>query len=184
MGLTLNSTKAECTLLNEKSTGNEIHTFNGTSLNTADNFIYLQSCIKDSKKDFNIHKALVWSACNKLHLIWKSNISKDTKLAFFWASVESILLYRAETWTMKKDLEKHLMVCIQGYLWAQNLSWKDQHTLADIYGNITPISRPLICQALFLWQKYNHIWLNFMEASITQKRKTSCQLHWCSLSWH
>ena len=83
MGLTLNSTKAECTLLNEKPTGNEFHTFNGTSLNTADNLRYLQSCINDSKKDFNIHKALVWSACNKLHLIWKSNISQDTKLAFF-----------------------------------------------------------------------------------------------------
>ena len=26
---------------------------------------------------------------------------------------------------------------------AQNLSWKDHHTLADIYGNITPISRRL-----------------------------------------
>ena len=53
---------------------------------------------------------------NKLHLIWKSNISKDTKLAFFRTSVESILLYGAETWTTKKDLEKCLEVCIQGYL--------------------------------------------------------------------
>ena len=26
---------------------------------------------------------------------------------------------------------------------AQNLSWKDNHNLADIYGNITPISRRL-----------------------------------------
>ena len=32
------------------------------------------------------------------HLIWKSNISKDTKLAFFRDSVESILLYGPETW--------------------------------------------------------------------------------------
>ena len=60
------------------------------------------------KNDFNICRALAWSACNKLHLIWKSNICKDTKLVFFRASVESILLYGAETWTMKKDLEKRL----------------------------------------------------------------------------
>ena len=84
-------------LLIEESTGNEINTLNGTSLNTADDFKYLGSYIKDSKNDFNIHKALGWSACNKLHRIWKSNITKDTKLAFFRASVEGILLYGAET---------------------------------------------------------------------------------------
>ena len=84
-------------LLIEESTGNEIKTLNGTSVNTADDCKYLGSYIKDSKNDFNIHKALAWSACNKLHLIWKSNITKDTKLAFFRASVESFLLYGAET---------------------------------------------------------------------------------------
>ena len=112
VGLTLNSTKTECMLLNEESTGNEIHTLNGISLNTVDNFKYLRSYIKNSKNDFNICKALAQSACNKLHLIWKSNISKDTKLAFFQASVESILLYGAETWTMKKDLEKRFRWCV------------------------------------------------------------------------
>ena len=85
-------------LLNEESTGNEIHNFNWTSLNTVDEFKYLGSNITDSKNDFNIRRALAWSACNKLHLIWKSDISKDTKLAFFQASVESILLGDAETW--------------------------------------------------------------------------------------
>ena len=87
VGLTLNSTKTECMLLNEESTRNEIHTLNGTSLNTVDDFKYLGSYIKDSENGFNTRKALAWSACNKLHLIWKSNISKDTKLAFFRASV-------------------------------------------------------------------------------------------------
>ena len=96
VGLTLNSNKTECMLLNEESTGNEIHNFNWTSPNTVDEFKYLGSNITDSKNDFNISRAL--SPCNKLHLIWKSDISKDTKLAFFQASVESILLGDAETW--------------------------------------------------------------------------------------
>ena len=98
VGLTLDSTKTECMLLNEESTGNEIHNFSWKSLNTVDEFKYLGSNITDSKNDFNIRRALAWSACNKLHLIWKSDISKDTKLAFFQASVESILLGDAETW--------------------------------------------------------------------------------------
>ena len=142
--MTLNSTKTECLLLNEESTGNDIRTLNGTSLNTVDDFKYLGSYIRDSKNDFNIRKALAWSVYNKLHLIWKSNISKDTKLVFFRASVEGILLYVAETRTKKKDLEKRLDgVYTRLLMRAQNLSWKDHHTLADIYGNITPTSRRL-----------------------------------------
>ena len=69
---------------------------------------------------------------------------KDTKLPFFRASVERILLYGAETWTMKKDLEKLLDgVYARLLMRAQNLSWKDHHTLTDIHGNITPISKRL-----------------------------------------
>ena len=49
VGLTLNSTKTECMLLNKESTGNEIHTLNGASLNTVDDFKYLGSYIKGSK---------------------------------------------------------------------------------------------------------------------------------------
>ena len=43
---------------------------------------------------------------------------------------------------MKKDLEKRLDgVYTRLLIRAQKLSWKDDHTLADKYGNITPISR-------------------------------------------
>ena len=58
VGLTLNNTKTECMLLNKESTGNEIHTLNRTFLNTADDFKYLGSYIKDSKNYFNIRKEL------------------------------------------------------------------------------------------------------------------------------
>ena len=45
---------------------------------------------------------------------------------------------------MKKDIEKQLDgVYTRLFMRAQNLSRKDHHTLADIYGNITPISRRL-----------------------------------------
>ena len=43
VGLTLNSTKTECLLQNEESSGNDIHTLSGTSLNTVDDFEYLES---------------------------------------------------------------------------------------------------------------------------------------------
>ena len=45
---------------------------------------------------------------------------------------------------MKKDLEKRLDgVYTRIFMRAQNLSWKNHHTLADISGNIIPISRRL-----------------------------------------
>ena len=45
---------------------------------------------------------------------------------------------------MKKDLEKLLDgVYTRLLMRAQNLSWKDNHNLAVIYGNVTPISRRL-----------------------------------------
>ena len=49
-GLTLSSTKTEFMLLNEESTGNEIHTLNGTSLSNVDDFKYIGSYIKESLK--------------------------------------------------------------------------------------------------------------------------------------
>ena len=45
---------------------------------------------------------------------------------------------------MKKYLEKRSDgVYTRLLMRAQNLSWKDHHTVADIHGNITPITRRL-----------------------------------------
>ena len=107
-----------------------------------DDFKYLGSFVADSKKDFLTRKALAWSACNKLHNIWQSNISTATKLAFFRACVESVLLYGSETWTMKKELQDRLDGTYTRLLMrVQNISWTDHKTKNQIYGDgkIPPI---------------------------------------------
>ena len=71
-------------------------------------FKYLGSYVLDSKKDFLTRKGQAWIACNKLDVIWKSDITRATKIEFFRACVESILLYGAETWTLKKELQDRL----------------------------------------------------------------------------
>ena len=69
-------------------------------------------------------------------------VLKSTKIKFFRACVESILLYGAETWTISKDLEKRLNGTFTRLLMrAQNLSWKNHPTKAKIYGELPPISR-------------------------------------------
>ena len=80
-------------------------------------------------------------ALNILDLKWKSDISKSTKINFFRACVESILLYGAETWTVNKELEE----CLDGtytrlLMRVQNLSWKNHPIKSEIYGDLPSIS--------------------------------------------
>ena len=113
----------------------------GTLLKKVDDFKYLGSYVADSKKDFNSRKGQAWNACNKLHNIWQSSISKETKLAFFRACVESILLYGSETWTMKKDLQDRLDGTYTRLLMrVQNISWREHKTKAEIYNGIPSVS--------------------------------------------
>ena len=86
-------------------------------------------------------KGQAWIACNKLDVIWKSDITRATKIAFFRACVESILLYGAETWTMKRELQDRLDGTYTRLLMrVQNMSWKKHPTKHQIYGDIPPIS--------------------------------------------
>ena len=141
VGLSLNNTKTEYMLINEDANHQHIKSLDGTQLKEVTDFKYLGSYVSDSKKDFLIRKAQAWAACNKLHHIWKSNISNKTKISFFRACVESILLYGAETWTMKRDLEKRLDGTYTRLLMrVQNMNWRNHPTKEEIYKDIPPIS--------------------------------------------
>ena len=81
------------------------------------------------------------TACNALHKIWTSNLSKDFKLKIFKAAIEPILLYGSETWTLSKRLEKRLDGTYTRLLMrVQHLSWKNHPTKQLIYGKIPPVS--------------------------------------------
>ena len=55
-----------------------------------------------------VRKALSWKSCNKLKKIWKSPLCKPLKLRSVLTLVESVLLYRNETRTLTKCLEKSI----------------------------------------------------------------------------
>ena len=40
--------------------------------------------------------------------VWNSNLSRQIKLSFFYATVESVHLYDSECWTLKTTLQKSL----------------------------------------------------------------------------
>ena len=143
IGLYLNELKTEFLTLNlDGSLPKVIKTNSDVELKCVSDYKYLGSFISSSEKDFKIRKALAWSACNKLHKIWSSNLlDSEIKVKIFKSTVEPILLYGSETWSLTRKLEKHLDGTYTRLLRrVKNLSWRDHPTKDLIYGSLRPIS--------------------------------------------
>ena len=96
VGLQCNAKKTELQVFNQE-TPVEIKVKNGKKLKIVENFKYLGAWTESTDKDFTVRKALAWSACHKLRKIWRSKLSRKMKVRLFIATVESVLLYGAET---------------------------------------------------------------------------------------
>ena len=70
--------------------------------------VSLEEALAKADLLLNTRAAQAWSACNKLHHVWQSNISVKSKIAFLKACVESILLYGSETLSVTKRLQENL----------------------------------------------------------------------------
>jgi hypothetical protein len=141
VGLYYNSSKTEYT---SSSLEPIITTLSENTIKLVPDFQYLVLHIMYSEKDFHIRKTLAWSACNKLEKIWKSGLTKQLKVNLFRATVEPIILYGEETWTMNSKMHRRLDGCYTNMLRRiQNMSWKNHHTLSEIYGTIPKLSTRL-----------------------------------------
>ena len=90
MGLHVNAEKMEYMCFNQRG---DISTPNGSSLKLVDKFTYLESSVSSTEKDINTRLAKVWTAINRLLVIWKSDLTDKIKHSFFQVAVVSILLY-------------------------------------------------------------------------------------------
>ena len=127
VGLQMNDSKTKFMAYNIKDDVTLV-TKTGSHLEQVKDFQYLGSWVDESEKDFKIHKALAWKACNKMCSLWKSALPASLKISFFCAALESILLYEAEGWTTSK-LEARLDGCYTRLLMmALDLNWKDHPT--------------------------------------------------------
>ena len=88
-----------------------ISTQSGKPLKLIDKFIYLSSNILSTESDVNICLVKVWTAIDKLLIIWRSDLSDEKKWDFFQAyglpkeTVTAIMMLR---WN-KKDKFTHQM---------------------------------------------------------------------------
>ena len=57
----------------------------------------LGAWMESTEKDVAVRKTLVCCACDKLKKVWTLKISRKLKIKLFLATMESLLLYGAET---------------------------------------------------------------------------------------
>ena len=97
--------KTEYMCFNQRS---DIFTLNGRSLKVVDKFTYLGRNVSSTENDINTRLAKVWTAIDRLSIVWESDLSDKIKRSFFQAAVVSILLYRCITWTLTMSMERKL----------------------------------------------------------------------------
>ena len=140
VGLHVNAKKTESMPYNQENEVT-IKTISGNNVKNVDNFKYLGSWMMSSQKDFEIRKALAWSACHKMKNIWHSNLNRKMKIRIFKSTVESVLLYGCQTWTIDKTLEKRIDGCYTRMLrMVLNISWKAKLTNKQLYGNLPKLT--------------------------------------------
>ena len=143
VGLKMNEKETEYILVGDwgKRKQKNIKVSSG-KLKRVEDYKYLGSWLLNSSTDFRIRKDLAWTAIKKLYRVWRSHVIKrEIKIKLFMATIESILLYNATTWTMTQSLEKSLDGAYTKLLrYALNVSWRDHVKNDVLYGNLPRIS--------------------------------------------
>ena len=140
VGLYMNEKKTEYMCFNQR--GNNLTSVSNKELKSVDDFVYLGSWINTTERDLSIKIAKAWGASKKLDKIWKSDLNRNLKVKFFRATVESVLLYGAECWTLTKNLEKKLDGTYTRLLRASlNINWRQRVTNKSLYGNLAKVSQ-------------------------------------------
>jgi hypothetical protein len=141
VGLFINQSKTKSLVINARTTNNILSLSSGP-VEFVDDFCYLGSWICTTDKDIASRKAKAWAAANKLWKLWKApNLCQDLKRRVFRATVESVLLYGSECWTLTIAQQRSLDGTYTRLLRkALNVSYSSHTTNVSLYGSIPPVS--------------------------------------------
>ena len=136
IGLHINCKEKEYMMFNQANT--ELKSQGGEQLKQVEDFKHLGSWIADSKRDMEVRIKLAWKALNKLDRIWKSKLKKELKIQFFRTTIESVLLYGAESWTLTNSMCRRLDGTYTIMLRAVvGFTWRDRKTNKELYGQLS-----------------------------------------------
>ena len=97
-----------------------------------------------TEKDTKMRKGAAWRACSKLTKIWKSTLPRQLKHRIFAATVESVLLYGCEAWTITNKVERDLDGCYTRMLrTVYNIHWQQHMTNKELYGDLPKLSQKI-----------------------------------------
>ena len=106
-----------------------------------DDFSYLGSHVRHSFDDFKIRKALAWKAIRKLWRVWTSDLlTRKLKVRVFRTTVESVLLYGSECWSLTIEQTRRLDGAYTRLLRKALNEWYPI-TNEDLYGAIPKASK-------------------------------------------
>ena len=122
----------------------DISTLNGSSLKLVDKVTYLRSSVSSTEKDINMRLAKIWTAINRLSVIWMSDLTDKIKCVFFQAAVMSIILYGCTTWTLTKHMEKKFDSDYTRMLRSVlDKSWRQHPTKLQLYRHQQSITKTI-----------------------------------------
>jgi hypothetical protein len=138
VGLQINTDKTEVFSIpatTSKKINCKNHQNHDMELKNCSSFKYLGGWIPDGKEDLSQRRALAWSAVSRLRPIWNSKTLSDVlRSALFKATVETVLLYNAETWTTTDTFLEKLDAIHSGLLRAVfDIHWPTRISNADLY---------------------------------------------------
>ena len=136
IGLHINCKEKEYMMFNQANT--ELKSQGGELLKQVEDFKYLGSWIADSKRDMEVRIKLAWKALNKLDRIWKSKLKRELKIQFFRTTIQSVLLYGAESWTLTNSMCRRLDgTCTIMLRAVVGFTWRDRKTNNELYGQLS-----------------------------------------------
>ena len=150
VGLEINTKKTKSIAFNTDNT-TKLHTADGNELEWQDDFKYLGSWVGSSEKDIRVRKAQAWKALNGMSAIWKSNMNNSLKIRLFVATIESILLYGCESWSLTKMQEKSLDGTYTRMLRrVLNIGWNSHTSNIQLYSDLPKLSIKIASRRLQL----------------------------------
>ncbi|CAH1266596.1 LCT [Branchiostoma lanceolatum] len=142
IGLQLNAKKTKVMAYN--TTDEKVTSLDGTQLEVVKDFRYLGGWIASTAHDIRVRRALAWSTLHSMRRVWESNMDNKLKRRLFVSTVECVLLYGSETWTLTVQDERSLDGMYTRMLRkVLNVTWEDRITNSVLYGDLPRLSQKI-----------------------------------------